>query len=51
MHSKTQPLYYKIQNLEISCPNNFSYKDLDVYAYTKAVFSGDRILDLINHPR
>mmetsp|Transcript_12063 Transcript_12063/g.26027 ORF Transcript_12063/g.26027 Transcript_12063/m.26027 type:complete len:963 (+) Transcript_12063:103-2991(+) len=45
-----QRIYYEIKKLEITCPEDFSYDDLDKDAYTEAVFSGQNFLNLINPP-
>ncbi|KAL7541420.1 hypothetical protein ACHAXR_010963 [Thalassiosira sp. AJA248-18] len=45
-----QRIYYKIEKLVITCPDNFKYKDLDKDAYTEAAFSGQNFLNKINPP-
>lgn len=45
-----QRIYYKIESLTITCPENFGYKDLDKDAYTQAAFSDDSFLEIINPP-
>eukprot|EP00580_Thalassiosira_gravida_P015387 CAMPEP_0201666224 /NCGR_PEP_ID=MMETSP0494-20130426/7130_1 /ASSEMBLY_ACC=CAM_ASM_000839 /TAXON_ID=420259 /ORGANISM="Thalassiosira gravida, Strain GMp14c1" /LENGTH=555 /DNA_ID=CAMNT_0048145341 /DNA_START=349 /DNA_END=2012 /DNA_ORIENTATION=+ len=45
-----QRIYYHIKKLEITCPEDFSYEDLDKDAYTEAVFSGQNFLNIINPP-
>ena len=43
-------MYYKIEELEITCPEDFSYSDLDKDGYTLLAFSGNDFLDVINPP-
>mmetsp|Transcript_27216 Transcript_27216/g.58314 ORF Transcript_27216/g.58314 Transcript_27216/m.58314 type:complete len:849 (+) Transcript_27216:279-2825(+) len=45
-----QRIYYKINKLEITCPEDFKYKDLDKDAYTEFAFSGQDFLNIINPP-
>lgn len=45
-----QRIYYKIKKLEITCPDDFSYDDLEKDIYTEAVFSGQTFLNVINPP-
>jgi len=43
-----QRIYYEINELEITCLQDFSYDELDKDAYTEAVFSGQNFLNIIN---
>ena len=42
-----QRVYYKIKRLEITCPDNFKYKDLDQDSYVEAAFANNALLDII----
>eukprot|EP00581_Thalassiosira_minuscula_P004960 CAMPEP_0183744332 /NCGR_PEP_ID=MMETSP0737-20130205/65671_1 /TAXON_ID=385413 /ORGANISM="Thalassiosira miniscula, Strain CCMP1093" /LENGTH=423 /DNA_ID=CAMNT_0025979973 /DNA_START=255 /DNA_END=1523 /DNA_ORIENTATION=- len=45
-----QRIYYKIDKLEITCPEDFSYDDLDKAAYAEAAFADQDFLNIINPP-
>lgn len=45
-----QRFYYNIDKLEITCPENFYFKDLDKEAYTEAAFSGPAFLNVLSPP-
>ncbi len=45
---KIQRIYYEIKKLEITCPEDFDYDDLDKDAYTQAVFEGQGFLEAVS---
>ena len=49
MNLKVQRIYDKIENLIITCPEDFSFDDLEKDAYTEVCFSGG-FLETINPP-
>jgi len=46
---QVQRLYYKIDKLEITCPENFHYRDLDTEAYTQAAFADNAFLKALRN--